>query len=213
MITAVIFDLDGVIIHTDKYHYLAWKTIADELGLSFDEEMNHLLRGVSRMESMNIILEQNKVTLSDEKKEELTEKKNTVYRHYLQNLSEKDLDKEVYNTLISLKNKGIKIAIGSSSKNAKLILEQIGIIELFDTISDGTNISNSKPDPEVFLIAASNMSEKQGDCLVIEDANVGIEAGKRGGFLTASIGNSIETGYGDYHLETFSELKQICEKY
>lgn len=167
---AVIFDLDGVICHTDKYHYQAWKEIADELGIEFNEMINNRLRGVSRMESFEIILEKYNGEMSKEEKIHYTTKKNEVYKKLLKNMSEKDLTAEVKSTLEGLREYGLKLAIGSSSKNAGFILERLGLGNFFDAVSDGNNITNSKPDPEVFLKAAEFVGEKPEDCLVVEDA-------------------------------------------
>ena len=151
---AVIFDLDGVICSTDEYHYLAWKTIADSLGVDFDRKKNDRLRGVSRMESLEIILEDCRERLSPAEKEELASGKNEIYKKQLYKMSPKDLADEVRITLDELRERGYLLAIGSSSKNAKFILQQIGLNGYFDAVSDGTNISRSKPDPEVFVCAA-----------------------------------------------------------
>ena len=151
---AVIFDLDGVICHTDMYHYQAWKQIADELGIYFDEEINNRLRGVSRMESFEIILERYEGTMSLEDKVVYTTRKNEAYKELLKNMSPADLSPEVKETLDGLRAKGLKLAIGSSSKNAGFILERLGLDGYFDAVSDGNNITRSKPDPDVFLQAA-----------------------------------------------------------
>ena len=152
---AVVFDLDGVICFTYVYHYRGWKSVADELGIPFDETVNNRLRGVSRMESLEIILEPYEgQPLSDDRKVELATIKNDRYRVMLGELSPQDLDPAVRTTLDDLRGRGLKLAIGSSSKNAKYILQRIGLGDYFDAISDGTNISRSKPDPEVFLKAA-----------------------------------------------------------
>ncbi len=189
-IKAVIFDLDGVIVHTDRYHYHAWKSVSEKLDLEFDEEVNNLLRGVSRNESLEIILRHNNVTLSAAEKDAITDEKNEIYKKYLLNMSESDLDADVLKTLKILKQNRIKIAIGSSSRNAPLILRQIGIYNLFDAISDGNNITNSKPDPEVFLRAASFLNLSPDKCIVVEDAVAGIDAAVNGGFISAGIGEA-----------------------
>ena len=173
---AVIFDLDGVICHTDMYHYQAWKQIADELGIYFDEEINNRLRGVSRMESFEIILERYEGTMSLEDKVVYTTRKNEAYKELLKNMSPADLSPEVKETLDGLRAKGLKLAIGSSSKNAGFILERLGLDGYFDAVSDGNNITRSKPDPEVFVKAAQLVGEASGDCLVVEDAKAGLEA-------------------------------------
>ena len=150
----IVFDLDGVICSTDRYHYLAWKALADRLGIYFDETINNRLRGVSRMASLDIILERYGGNMSPEEKQKAAEEKNSCYRELLRQMSPADLSPEVKTTLDALRAKGLLLGIGSSSKNAKFILGQIGLGEYFDKISDGTNISRSKPDPEVFLKAA-----------------------------------------------------------
>lgn len=207
---AAIFDLDGVIVFTDRFHYQAWKQMADGMGIYFDEEINNRLRGVSRMASLEIILERYEgAPLSAEKKAALAEQKNEIYRELLQNMTPDDVSKEVRDTLAEVRSRGYKLSIGSSSKNAKFILQQVQLQDAFDAISDGTNITHSKPDPEVFLKAAEFLGEKPGDCLVIEDAEAGIDAGIAGGMKTAAIGEAAKCGKADYMLGTFSDLLKI----
>lgn len=208
---AVIFDLDGVICHTDKYHYQAWKKVADELGIYFDELINNRLRGVSRMESFDIILERYEGEMSLEEKIHWTEKKNDIYKELLKNMSPEDLTDEVKQTLDALRERGLKLAIGSSSKNAGFILGQIGLGEYFDAVSDGNNISRSKPDPEVFVKAAQFLEEEPEDCLVVEDAKAGLEAALAGGMDCAAIGDAVASGRGTYNLNSFSELLNVTE--
>jgi beta-phosphoglucomutase len=206
---AVIFDLDGVICYTDKYHYEAWKKVADKLGIYFDEEINNRLRGVSRQESLNIILENYKGKMSEEEKYLYTDEKNAIYKALLQGLSPRDLSEEVRDTLMTLRNRGIKLAIGSSSKNTGLILEQIGLGDFFDAISDGNGIANSKPDPEVFLRAAKRLNIPPCDCLVVEDAKAGIEAAKAGGMDSCGIGSAVIDAKATYHVYSLTELVEI----
>ena len=207
---AVIFDLDGVICFTDEYHYLAWKQVADELGAYFDRDINNRLRGVSRMDSLDIILENyHGELLSAERKQDIAERKNGLYREYLKKMSTADLSDEVRDTLIRLRELGLKLAIGSSSKNTKLILERIGLSGFFDAVSDGNNISRSKPDPEVFLKAADMLGEAPADCLVVEDAVSGAQAGHAGGMQVACLGDASEKKAGDYNLSAFSQLLDI----
>ncbi len=206
---AVIFDLDGVICHTDKYHYQAWKQIADELGIYFDESINNRLRGVSRMESFEIILERSERTFSDGEKETYAGKKNEVYKELLKNMTPADLSAEVRSTLEELRNRGMGLAIGSSSKNAGFILSRLGLDGFFDAVSDGNNITRSKPDPEVFLKAAEYLGEKPEDCLVVEDAQAGLMAAKAGGMDCAGIGDAAGSELADYSLERFGDLLSI----
>lgn len=206
MIKGVIFDLDGVITFTDKYHYLAWKALADELGIYFDEEINNRLRGVSRMDSLDIILEKSSKTYTKEEKEEFAEKKNAMYVSLLDNLTDEDCSIDVRNTLLKLKELGLKIAIGSSSKNTLKILDKIGITSLFDCIVDGNLISKSKPDPEVFLKAASILNINPSEALVVEDAISGIDAGFNGGFITCGIGEASMYNKTTHPIKNISEV-------
>lgn len=185
---AIIFDLDGVLCHTDEYHYMAWKAIADELHIPFNREVNNQLRGVSRMESLELILRNSPVCYSEQEKFLLAEKKNNIYRELLQNITSKDLADGAWTVLEKLHAVHIPMAIGSSSKNTPLIVEKLGIGKFFDAIVDGNQISHSKPDPEVFLLAAEKLHQKPSDCLVVEDAEAGVKAALNGGFLVAGIG-------------------------
>ncbi len=206
----VIFDLDGVICFTDHYHYLAWKSLADSLGIDFDEKKNDRLRGVSRMESLEIVLEGYKgAVLSDAEKAALAEKKNGLYRKFLQTMTPDDLSDEVRETLNALRAKEIRLAIGSSSKNTPLILERIGIADFFDAVSDGNNIQRSKPDPQVFTMAAEMLNLKPSQCLVVEDALAGLQAAAAGGFDSAALGSAAASGKATYSLKAFRELLQI----
>lgn len=207
---AIIFDLDGVICHTDQYHYMAWKRVADDLGIYFDETINNRLRGVSRMESFEIILERYDGKMSEEDKIRYTAEKNEVYKTLLKNMSPADLDGEIKETLDALREKGIKLAIGSSSKNAKFILGQLGLGEYFDAVSDGNNITRSKPDPEVFVKAAQYAGERPEHCLVVEDAKAGLEAAIAGGMDCAAVGDAVSCGLATWNLNTFSDLKSIA---
>lgn len=206
MIKGVIFDLDGVIVFTDKYHYLAWKAIADEENIYFDEVINHQLRGVSRMESLEIILRKASKTYSTQEKEQLAYKKNEIYKKYLENLTPSDVSDDVLITLKQLKEKNIKLAIGSSSRNTNLILNKIGLINMFDAIVDGNSISNSKPHPEVFLKAAEKINLDVNDCLVIEDAFSGIDAAYAGGFKSCGIGQASTYEKATYKIENVKDI-------
>ena len=210
MYKGLIFDLDGVICFTDRFHYQAWKKLADERGIPFEEEDNKRLRGVSRMDSLEIILEKADRAYSEEEKVRMAEEKNNTYRELLQQMSPADLSDEVRDTLRELKNRGYKLAIGSSSKNTKTILSRIGLSDFFDAISDGTNITRSKPDPEVFLKAAEFIGEAPVECLVIEDADAGIEAASAGGFASAGIGDAAVNPKATYGIKKFSDLLEIA---
>lgn len=208
----IIFDMDGVICFTDKFHYQAWKQMADNMGIYFDEIINNRLRGVSRMASLEIILERYEgEPLSNEKKEELADFKNGIYKKLLLNMRPEDCSQEVRETLDELRRRGYKLAIGSSSKNAPLILHQLEMDDYFDAVSDGNNITHSKPDPEVFVKAAEFLGLPAEECLVVEDAEAGIEAGNAGGMQTAAIGDAVNCGKGTYNLKTFADLLTICE--
>lgn len=191
MIRALIFDLDGVLVFTDQYHYLAWKKLSDRLGIYFDEQINNRLRGVSRMDSLEIILERyHGPTFSQEEKAALAAEKNETYRQLLMEMTPASVAPEVRDTLAELRRRGYRLAVGSSSKNAKTILERTALTDAFDAISDGTNISRSKPDPEVFLKAAEYLGITPERCAVIEDAEAGIDAANAGGMLSLGIGEA-----------------------
>ncbi|MBR2662570.1 MAG: beta-phosphoglucomutase [Clostridia bacterium] len=209
---AVIFDLDGVICFTDEYHYRAWKSMADGMGIPFDREINNRLRGVSRMASLEIILEKYQgPALSQEKKEQLAQQKNDIYRESLKEMSTADLSDEVRETLDALRAMGLKLAIGSSSKNTPFILGQIGLKDYFDAVSDGNNITRSKPDPEVFVKAAQMLGIAPENCLVVEDAVSGAEAGHAGGMKVACLGDAALNKAGDWNMRTIRELTEIVK--
>lgn len=191
-IAAVIFDLDGVIVSTDEFHYLAWKELADAEGIPFDRNDNERLRGVSRMESLDILLEKAAKPYSDALKFEIAERKNAIYRGLLQRLSPADILPGVASVLEGLRARRVKIAIGSSSKNAGPILKAIGLADAFDAVADGTHITRSKPDPEVFTLAAHCVGIPSGQCLVVEDAHAGVEAGLAAGMRVLAVGSAAE---------------------
>ena len=202
----VIFDLDGVICSTDELHYLAWKEIADRYQIPFDREMNDQLRGVSRMESLERILSRGRGEWTQEQKQQLAEEKNARYRELRGTLSEEDILPGVPETLQALRARGLALAIGSSSKNAVAILERLGLSGWFDAVADGTQIKRSKPDPEVFLLAAEKLGLPAADCLVVEDAQAGIQAAQAGGMDAASVGPAAKQAVGTYQLETIYDL-------
>lgn len=209
---AIIFDLDGVICRTDHYHYLAWKEVADELGIPFDERVNERLRGVSRMASFDIILERYDGEMSDEEKVRWTDRKNEIYKSMLTRMSHDDLLDGVADTLDELRRMGLDLAIGSSSKNTRFILGQLGLADFFDAVSDGTNITHSKPDPEVFVKAAGFLGREPKDCLVVEDAEAGLQAAAAGGMDSAAFGDiAVRSGLGTWNLGAFSDLIDIVK--
>lgn len=201
---AVIFDLDGVIVNTDDFHYRAWKRIADEEGIYFDREINERLRGVGRMESLEIILERAEKGYAWKHKIEMATRKNTYYRAMIRELTSGDILPGVSEVLIYLKNKGVKMAVGSSSKNAPEILRQVGLDIIFDTVVDGNDIKKSKPAPEVFLLAAERLGVKPQDCLVVEDADAGVEAAKAGGMKVLAIGFAAKNPNADFSADSLS---------
>ena len=188
--SAVIFDLDGVIVSTDEYHFRAWSRMAEVEGFPFDRQVNEFLRGVSRMESLEIILQNAGVTLGEEEKSELCERKNAYYKEMLGELTPSDILPGVLRVLEELSGMGIPVAIGSSSKNAAEILGRIGLGESFDIVVDGNDIARSKPDPEVFLLAAEKLGKSPADCVVVEDAESGVEAAIRAGMMVVGVGSA-----------------------
>lgn len=202
----IIFDLDGVICSTDEYHYLAWKALADRLSIPFDRTINNRLRGVSRMESLEIILEKAEQSYTEAEKLAFAEEKNALYRESLKNMSPADLAEDVKAALDTLRAQGLRLAIGSSSKNTPFILERIGLSGFFDEVADGNMITHSKPHPEVFLKAADMIGLAPSDCLVVEDAHAGVEAAVAGGFACAAIGDAKDDVRAEWHLSSLSDL-------
>lgn len=188
MIKGVIFDLDGVLVTTDELHYQAWKQMADREGIPFDRAINQRLRGVGRMESLDIILERAPRPITDPEKQALATQKNDSYRALLQQLTPADLLPGAVEIVTALRARGILTAIGSSSRNTPLILDRLGLTPLFDAVADGNDITRSKPDPEVFLLAAKRLGLPPESCVVIEDAVAGIEAARRAGMQVYGIG-------------------------
>jgi len=189
-IKGVIFDLDGVLVSTDEYHYKAWKRMADEEGISFDRTDNEKLRGVSRMASLGIILEKSDRVYSQAEKDMLATRKNTYYREALKTLEPEHVLPGALETLSRLSAMNVKIAVGSSSKNAPLILSRTGLENLFEVVVDGNHITNSKPHPEVFLKAAEALELLPEQCLVVEDANAGVEAALRANMAVIGVGSA-----------------------
>lgn len=187
-IKGLLFDLDGVIVDTAKYHYLAWKKLAVELDIDFNRKDNERLKGVSRMRSFEIILEIGGLTIPEEEKEKHCFRKNELYLEYIHHLKSEEVLPGVINILTEARTKGYKIALGSASKNSKLILEKLGIMDLFDEIIDGTVVSKAKPDPEVFLKGCEALNLPNDRCIVFEDASAGIIAAHNAGMFAVGIG-------------------------
>lgn len=185
---ACLFDLDGVVVDTAKYHYLAWKRLANSLGFDFTKEDNERLKGVSRVQSLEILLSIGKVKLSEAEKLKMAEEKNNWYVEYISKLDESEILPGVKSLLIELRKNGIKIALGSASKNSMLILNNLKLIPYFDVIVDGNKVSKAKPDPEVFLLGAKELNVHPSECVVFEDAQAGIEAAKAANMKAIGIG-------------------------
>ena len=203
---AFIFDLEGVIVDTAKFHYLAWKELANALGFDFNEEQNELLKGVSRVASLEILLKIGNVQLSDDRKETLLKEKNKQYLGFIAKMGEDEILPGIKDLLLYLKDKNIPFSLGSASKNARLILEILKLHNLFDAIVDGNDVSIAKPDPEVFLIAANKLNKEPHDCIVIEDAQAGIQAANNAEMISVGIGNKKVLKEADFVLNNTSEL-------
>jgi beta-phosphoglucomutase len=206
-VKAVIFDLDGVIVSTDNYHYLAWKNLADKMNIYFDEKINNRLRGVSRMQSLDILLEKASREFSENEKMHLAFEKNEHYKELLKNLSPNDILDGVMDFCTSLKNHKIKLAIGSSSKNARTILKYIGLDNYFDVVIDGNDISKSKPDPEVFTKAAKSLEIAPCNCVVIEDAYAGVEAALSADMKVVGVGDAQSDRRAHLNAEGIKQLE------
>lgn len=203
---AFIFDLDGVIVDTAKYHFLAWKKIADQLNINFTHEHNELLKGVSRVRSLDIILDLGKVEASQEDKNKWLFQKNEEYLSYLVDMDESEILPGVFTVLKYLKEKNQPIALGSASKNARPILEKTGILSYFDAIVDGNDVTNAKPDPEVFLIAAKALNIKPEMAIVFEDSIAGVQAANIAKMISVGIGDETTLHEAKYVFEDFTKM-------
>ncbi|MGB5229462.1 beta-phosphoglucomutase [Eudoraea sp.] len=204
--TGFIFDLDGVIVDTAKYHYLAWKNLADELGIDFTEEDNEKFKGVSRKRCLELLLEMGNISVSQVQFDAWLEEKNEDYLKYISNMDESEILPDVTKVLGYLKEKGIPMALGSASKNAVSILEKVELMSYFDAIVDGTQVTKAKPDPEVFLIAAKKMGVEPVNCVVFEDALAGIEAANTAGMESIGIGDVKILSDADHGFNNFTEI-------
>ncbi|WP_371822906.1 beta-phosphoglucomutase [Cohnella sp. LGH] len=189
-IKGALFDLDGVLVDTAKYHYLAWKQLAEQLGFEFTEADNERLKGVSRMRSLEIVLEVGGIELKEEEKLRLAEEKNERYLQYIRRMDESELLPGAKEYLQALRARGVRIALGSASKNAAFILDRVGIARLFDAIVDGTKVSRAKPDPEVFVVGCKELGLEPADCVVFEDAEAGVQAALAAGMRVVGIGRA-----------------------
>lgn len=202
-----IFDLDGVITDTAEYHYLGWKKLADEEGMEFDREFNEKFRGVSRMECLDLLLEANDRKVTSEERKELAERKNNYYREYLKNISEDNLLEGIEEILNSLQKKGYKLAIASASKNTSIVVEKLDIKDMFDTISDGYSVKNSKPAPDLFLHTAKKLKLESEECVVFEDAEAGVDAAIAAKMIAIGVGPEQRVGHAHYRFETVQDIE------
>ncbi len=207
MVRGVIFDLDGVLVTTDEFHYLSWKEIADAEGIYFDRQINHRLRGVSRMTSLEIVLERSPRRYSESEKLALAERKNEIYRNLLSRLGPGDVMPGAIPLLTDLRHANARIAVGSSSKNTRYIIERLEIGHLLDAVVDGNDIQNSKPDPEVFLTAAARLGLPPADCVVVEDAEAGLEAARRAGMRVVALGSAVRGLSADLWAESLAAVR------
>jgi len=205
MIKGFIFDLDGVITDTAELHFAAWKELSDAMGWQFDRELNDSLRGISRMDSIKAIMDHNKVDLEPGQVGELAERKNKIYVDSLEGMTEQDYLPGARELLTHLRNEGFAVALGSSSKNAVKVLQRLNAIRYFDFIGDGNTVAKSKPAPDIFLYAAQQLKLPADQCLVIEDAEKGIDAARAGGFHCVGIGPEERVGHADLRFDSMGE--------
>lgn len=207
MIKACIFDLDGVIVDTARFHFLAWKRLAQELGIAFNEEDNERLKGVSRMQSLHILLELGNVKLSKERMASLADRKNDWFVEYVEAMKPADIFPGVAELITALRKGGYKIGLASSSKNAPRVVELLGIAKKFDAIVDGSMIIDTKPDPEIFLLTAQQLNVDPATCVVFEDAEAGVEAARRAGMRCVGVGSAQQLGKADLVVSRTADFK------
>lgn len=205
-IKGCIFDLDGVIVDTAKYHYLAWKKLADKLGINFTEKDNERFKGVSRMKCMEILLEIGNLSVDEDEKIKLADMKNNWYLEYISNIDESEILPGVLEFISGIRMAGIKTALGSASKNTGIILKNIKMVHQFDTIVDGNQVTKAKPDPEVFLMCSKGLNLHPKECIVFEDAFAGIQAAKNGGMHSVGIGSPDILNEADIVIPGFSGI-------
>ncbi|TXD50413.1 MULTISPECIES: beta-phosphoglucomutase [unclassified Polaribacter] len=201
-----IFDLDGVIVDTAKYHYLAWKKLAHELGFEFTKEQNELFKGVSRKRCLEILLEMGKVDATQEQFDTWMIEKNVDYLRYIEHMDASEILPDVPRILEFLQENKVPIALGSASKNARPILEKVGLLHYFDAIVDGNNVTKAKPDPEVFLLAAQQLDVNATDCVVFEDAVAGIKAANAAKMISIGIGDEKVLSEAHFNFTDFTEI-------
>lgn len=212
MIKGFIFDLDGVITDTAELHYLAWKKLAEDMNWVFDREVNEKLRGVSRMDSINIIKDHNNASVSEDKLLELAAMKNDIYVASLDTMTPNDYLPGAQELLNILRKEGFLVALGSASKNSTKVLKQLGANKYFDVIGDGNSVTKSKPAPDIFLFGAEKLELKPEECIVYEDAESGVDAAKSGGFHSVGIGPEERVGHASIRFETMKEATLFAVK-
>ena len=212
MIKGFIFDLDGVITDTAELHFQAWKKLADDMGWQFDREVNEKLRGVSRMDSINIIKNHNHAEVPEERLLELTTLKNDIYVESLDQMTPNDYLPGAQELLNLLRKEGFLVALGSASRNSSKVLEQLQAKKYFDIIGDGNSVSKSKPAPDIFLFGAEQVGLKPEECIVYEDAESGVDAAKAGGFHSVGIGPEERVGHADVRFNTMKEATLFAVK-
>lgn len=202
-----IFDLDGVIVDTAKYHYLAWKKLANELGFEFTKEQNEMFKGVSRKRCLEILLDIGNIEATQEQFNQWMIEKNNDYLNYIESMNESEILPDVTKTLEFLERHKQPIALGSASKNARPILDKVGLLSYFDVIVDGNNVTRAKPDPEVFLIAAEELNVNPEDCIVFEDAVAGIQAANNANMTSIGIGEKTVLHEAKHVFKDFTEIE------
>lgn len=209
-IKAVIFDLDGVLVHTDELHLAAWNALAEQLNIAFDDSVYSRMRGVSRMESLDILLERGTDSYTQAQKDEMAAKKNAAYRDLIATMHPQDITSDVRDTLTALLRQGLLLAVGSSSKNALEILQRTELTHFFQAVADGNSVTRAKPHPDVFLKAAELLGVAPAETLVVEDAVAGIEAAHSGGFINAAIGSdALQSPLAQHRLQRLSDLLRL----
>jgi len=205
-IKGIIFDLDGVITDTAEYHYLGWQKLADDEGLKFDRKFNEKFRGVSRMKCLDMLLEENNRQVTAKEREKLAKRKNNYYQKYLENITKDNLLEGIEGILNTVKNNGYKMAIASASKNTEIVVKKLNIRDMFDTISDGYSVKNTKPAPDLFLHTAEKLNLKPEECVVFEDAKAGIDAALAANMTAVGIGPKERVGHAHFRFDSVKDI-------